>query len=130
MAGTRLSRRKIAALYADELLAGHKDVVKKLAAYLIESRRERELDLIVRDIESALADRGVLVADIASSRKLSSEARKDIQNYLKTTTNVKTIHMRESVDATLLGGVRVAIPGKELDGTLRNKLNQLKASKI
>jgi len=55
MAGTRLSRRKIAALYADELLAGHKDVVKKLAAYLIESRRERELDLIVRDIEAALA---------------------------------------------------------------------------
>lgn len=130
MAGTRLSRRKIAAFYADELLAGHKDVVKKLAAYLIESHREREVDLIVRDIEAALAERGVLVADIASSRKLSNDATKEIQNFLKAATNATTIHLRESVDSTLLGGVRVAIPGKELDGTLRNKLNQLKASKI
>lgn len=130
MAGTRLSRRKIAALYAQELLAGHNDVAKKLAAYLIEARREREVDLIVRDIEAALAERGVLVADIASSRKLSSDASKEIQAFLKTTANAKTIHLRESVDPTLLGGVRVAIPGKELDSTLRNKLNQLKASKI
>lgn len=130
MAGSRLSRRKIAAYYADELQAGHKDVAKKLAAFLVENRRVRELDLIVRDIEEALAERGVLLADIASSRKLSTEAAKAVEAYLKKTTEVKTVKLRETVDPTLLGGVRVALPGRELDATLRHRISQLKASKI
>lgn len=130
MAGSRLSRRKIAAYYADELQAGNKEVTKKLAAFLVENRRVRELDLIVRDIEEALAERGVLLADIVSSRKLSAEAAKAVEAYLKKTTDVKTVKLRETVDPTLLGGVRVALPGRELDATLRHRISQLKASKI
>src|SRR3990167_990497 len=107
MAGSRLSRRKIAAYYADELQAGNNDVTKRLAAFLVENRRVRELDLIIRDIEEALAERGVLLADIASSRKLSAEAAKAVEAYLKKTTDVKTVKLRETVDPTLLGGVRV-----------------------
>lgn len=126
----RVARRKIAAHYAEQLIAGKKDVVRQLAAYLVETGRIRELDLIVRDIESALAERGVLVADIASSRPLGDAATKEINAYLKSTTHAETIHLRKSVDPTLLGGVKVAIPGSELDATLRHKLNQLKASKI
>lgn len=130
MAGSRLSRRKIAAYYADELQAGKKDIAKKLAAFLVENRRMRELDLIVRDIEEALVERGVLLADIASSRKLSAEAAKAVEAYLKKTTEAKTVMLRETVDPALLGGVRVAIPGRELDATLRHRISQLKASKI
>ena len=126
---TRLSRRKIAAFYADELLAG-RDIRAQLAAYLVETRRTREYELLARDIEAALADRGVLVADIASSATLSSESRKAVETYLMDTTSAKQIYMRELIDATLLGGVKAAIPGRELDATLRHKLNQLKASKM
>ena len=50
----RLSRRKIASFYADEILAGRADVTKRLAAFLLDTRRTRELPLIVRDIEDAL----------------------------------------------------------------------------
>lgn len=126
----RLSRRKIAAYYASELLAGDKDVAKQLAAYLVDTRRVRELELIVRDIEAALLEHGVLLADVASSRSLSAQATKEVQTYLQSATKAKTIHLRESVDATLLGGVRISTPGNELDATLRHRLNQLKASKI
>lgn len=126
----RASRRKIAAQVAERLLAGKKNAVTELAAYLIETGRVREMDLIVRDIETALAERGVLLADVVSSRKLSSEAEKEVQKYLKNTTGARTIHLRETVDSELLGGVRVSIPGSELDSTLRHKLNLLKASKV
>lgn len=126
----RLARRKIAAHYAQQLIDGQKDVALQLAAYLIEKRRIRELDLIVLDIEEALAERGVLLADIASSRKLSEAANKEITAYLKRTTRANKIHLRESIDADLLGGVKIAVPGSELDATLRHRLNQLKASKI
>lgn len=125
----RLSRRKIAAHYADELVAG-RNIMKSLAAFLTESRRTREYELIVRDIEAALAERGVLVADVATSQVLSSSARKAVENYLAQATGAKTIQMRESVDETLLGGVKAAVPGRELDATLRHRLNQLKATKI
>lgn len=126
----RLSRRKIASYYADELLAGHKDVVTRLAAYLIDSRRQRELQLIVRDIQAALAERGVLVAEVATSRTLSDGARKAITAFLKESQSAKDVRLQESVDADLLGGVRISVPGAELDGTLRRKLTLLKSTKV
>jgi len=129
MAGARLSRRKIAAYFADELIAGHA-VVQQLAAYLIESKRIREADLIIRDIETALGDRGVLLADVATARELTADTQAAITDYLKQATGAKDIHVRSLVDPYLLGGVRIDTPGVRLDTTLRHRLNQLTASKI
>lgn len=126
----RLSRRKIASYYADELLAGRKDVATRLAAYLIDARRQRELQLIVRDIQAALAERGVLVAEVATSRKLTDEARTAVTAFLKASQSVKDVRLEESVDPELLGGVRISVPGAELDGTLRRKLTLLKSTKV
>lgn len=129
MAGAKLSRRKIAAYFADEAIAG-RSIATQLAAYLIESKRVREATLIVRDIEAALADRGVLLADIASSRSLAADTEKAITDYLKQTTGASKVHVRSHVDPHLLGGVQIDTPGQRLDNTLRRKLNQLTASKI
>lgn len=130
MAGSaKLSRRKIAAYCADELLAG-RSVTAKLAAYLSTTARTREAGLIVHDIEAALADKGVLVADIEGARELDPEARSAIVNYLKDVTKVSDVKLRETTDPTLLGGVRIAAAGQELDATLKHRLTQLKASKI
>ena len=129
MAGARLSRRKIAAYFADELIAG-RDITKQLAAYMVEAKRTREAILVVRDIESALAERGVLLADIASSRTLTADTEHTITEYLKGATGAKKIHLRPEVDESLLGGVRIETPGSRLDNTIRHRLNQLTASKI
>lgn len=129
MAGAKLSRRKIAVYFADELLAG-RNVSRQLAAYLIDSKRVRELGLVIRDIEAALADRGVLLADVASSHELSGETEKIVSDYLKKATGAKDVHLRPEVDPSLLGGVRIETPDERLDSTLRHRLNQLTASKI
>lgn len=127
---TRLSRRKIASYYADELLAGKREVATQLAAYLLDTRRTRELQLIVRDVEDALAARGILVADIATARELSKDAKVAITDFLKQYSDVKSVQVRETIDPDLLGGVRINTPSDELDATLRRKLTQLKATKI
>lgn len=129
MAGVKLSRRKIAAYLADELIAG-RPVTQKLAAYLVESRRVREVTLVIRDIEAALAERGVLLADVSSSRDLSVETKQTITEYLKQTAGAKDVELRSHVDPYLLGGVRIDTPSSRLDNTLRHRLNQLTASKI
>ena len=129
MAMAKLSRRKVAAHLADELIAG-KRVTNKLAAYLIETKRTRELELFVRDIKAALAERGVLLADVASAREIASETKNTITDYLKKKTGAKDVHLQTTVDPTLLGGVRIETPDERLDSTLRHKLNQLTASKL
>lgn len=129
MAGARLSRRKIAAYFAGELLAGN-EVTERLAAYLVESKRVREAELIVRDIEAALADRGVLLADVTGSRDLTSDTEQTLTTYLKQKTGAGEVHLRQQTNPDLLGGVKIETPGYQLDATLRHRLNQLTASKI
>ncbi len=129
MAGARLSRRKIAAYFADELVAG-RDVTKSLAAYLVETKRSREAELVVRDIEAALLERGILLADVAGSHNLTADTKDDITDYLKAKTEAKDVYLRQQTDPHLLGGVRIDIPGQRLDRTLRHRINQLTASKI
>jgi len=125
----KISRRKIAAYIANELIAG-RDIVKQLAAYLIDTKREGEVALIVRDIESALAERGVLFADIASSRPLVDEVERSIAGYLKKSTGASDVRLRKHVDEELLGGVRIDTPDARLDATLRHRLNQILAAKL
>jgi F0F1-type ATP synthase delta subunit len=126
----RLSRRKLAAYLADELVAGKKDVPARLAAFLVDTKRMRELPLIIRDIEDALASRGIVVADIDSAHELDTATMKLLESFVKEQTSAKHVHFRTRVDETLLGGVRVNVPGQELDATLRRKLTNLKATKV
>jgi F0F1-type ATP synthase delta subunit len=127
MAG-RLSRRKIALYAADKLHAGveSSDVVKEVAAYLVETRRTREIDLLVRDIEGELAARGTVVADVTTARPLTEALKKQIGTLVQ----AKNLHVRETIDSSVIGGMRVDIPGKRFDGTLRRKLVALKEKQL
>lgn len=124
----RLSRRKIAAYTADKLLAGGSkiEVLREVAAYLVMTRRTRELELLVRDIEDLLAERGAVVADVTSAYPLTAAIRNEIGKMV----GGDSLQLRESVDQGVLGGIRLDLPGKRFDGTIRHKLNALKAKQL
>jgi F0F1-type ATP synthase delta subunit len=124
----RLSRRKLAIFAAEKLLAGtpQKTVIRELAAYLIDSGRTRETELLVRDIEDVLASRGVVVVDVVSARQLSVSAKAEVAALI----GAKNLHLREQIDESVVGGVRVDLPGKRFDGTIRHKLNALRAKQV
>lgn len=124
----RISRRKLAALVADRLIAGDPaaQALREVAAYLIATGRTREQELIVRDIEVALSEKGMVVADITSVHPVSDT----LQAHIKTLTGASSLHLRPTIDASVLGGVRIDIPGKRFDGTIRRKLNALKAQQL
>ena len=127
---TRISRRSLAEYYAGCVLAGDDAVVaKQLAAYLIETRRTKELPLIVRDIEDSLAARGLLVADVVSAYDLDTETEQSISGYLSSLYSSK-VKLRTSVQPNVIGGVRIRTPDAELDATVRRKLMNLQAIKI
>lgn len=127
MAG-RISRRKLAAYVTDQLIEGvaAKKIMGELAAFLVENRRTNEVSLLVRDIELDLADRGIVIADITTAYPVSDVLKDSIKQLV----GGKTLQVREVLDKTVLGGVRIDIPGKRFDGTIRRKLTALKAKQV
>lgn len=124
----RLSRRKIAHFVVDRLLAGNdkNKLLGEVAAYLVTTGRTRELELLVRDIEDVLAQRGIVVADVTSAHPLT----KALKNEVKAFVGASSLQLRETVDPSVLGGVRIDLPGRRFDGTIARKLAALKAKQV
>lgn len=124
----RISRRKLAAYTVDELERGKPldQITRQLAGFLIDERRTREADLLVRSIEDELASRGTVVARVRSARPVNQEMRGAIKRLLQ----ASTLHLDETVDETLIGGVRIEAPGERLDATIKRKILALGQAKM
>jgi|JI10StandDraft_1071094.scaffolds.fasta_scaffold233420_4 F0F1-type ATP synthase delta subunit len=123
---TRLSRTKLARQVAHDLLAGRTEVIEELAAYLVSSHRQREAELVVRNVLEELERQGHIVASITTATTLGD----DIEAAIKTLTGAKSIELRRSVDPAVLGGIRVATPSRTLDATVQQRIKALRERKI
>ena len=126
----KLSRRKLSGNAAARLAAGEskKTVLKDIAAYLIDSGRKSEASLIVRDIEAMLVDTGTAIGTVTSARELSKTALESIQAFVKqSNTNIKQVVLREHIDESLIGGVKLELPGMQLDASVKAKLDKITA---
>lgn len=128
----RTLRRKLAQHAAERLLAGDAAVIDELAALIIAERREREVDLLVQDIEAKLAERGMIVATVESATPLDTVTKDEIKNLLSSNASDQDINvlLRESIDQALIGGFKLRTPTATLDATIAKKLNDLRAKKI
>ena len=94
----RTLRRKLARHAAERLLAGDAAVIDELAALIVHERREREIDLLVQDIEAELAERGTVVATVESARALDAATKDEIKKLLASNSGVRASR-RASGDA-------------------------------
>ena len=124
----RTSRRKLARYVAERLMDNDVTVVDEVAALLSHEKRQREVDLLVRDIQAELAERGLTVATVESARALTNEARSAIMTLLKKPQTV--VQLSEVVRPDLIGGFKLRTPTATLDATIAKKLNDLRAKKI
>ena len=124
----RISRRSMADYIATGLIEGQskKKLLNQLAGYLVETRRTKEIDLIVRDIEFQLSQHGIMQASIISAFDLATETKLALESFVKETTKASQVSLTHVVDPTVLGGVKITIPGYELDQTVRHQLTLLK----
>lgn len=126
----KISRRKLAEHTASRIIAGAPDAVDELAAYLVDSRRTNEADLLVRDIEDHLAELGTVIVTAVSTEPLSDKTRRDVEQRIKKQYPDATIRLRERVDPSLIGGIVIRTPREELDASVRTALARLKASNM
>ena len=127
--GAKISRRKLADYGARELMAGNPSVLDQIAAYLVQSRRTREVELVVRDIEGALESRGVLRAHATSAHALSDDVRQQIETFLARTTDATRVILSETVESAVLGGIKVQTPTAVYDTTIQHNISALRALK-
>lgn len=124
----RTSRHKLARYVAERLLNNDTKVIDEVAALLSHENRQHEVDLLVRDIQTELAERGLTVATVESARALTDEARSAIMTLLKKPQTV--VQLSEVVRPELIGGFKLRTPTATLDATIAKKLNDLRAKKI
>ena len=124
----RISRRVLAEYVMQNLQKGvvSKPVVRQLAAYLVQSRRTHEADLIIRDVMHAMAEQGAVIGSVQSAHRLSSDTHEAIAELVRQKTKATTVQLSHETNPDLVGGYKVSLPGYELDQTIRHQLTTLK----
>ena len=69
-------------------------------------------------------DNGILVVKAVSAVALSDVQKQKLTAKLEATTG-KTIDLQCSVDAAQLGGLRLNYDGKQVDGTVKNRMDAI-----
>lgn len=86
-----VSRRKLAKYAAEQLLAGNDAVLEEIAGFLIYEKHEREVELLARDIEVELAERGTVVATVESARALDAATKDAIKRLLSSNSGMESL---------------------------------------
>ncbi|HVO86128.1 MAG TPA: F0F1 ATP synthase subunit delta [Candidatus Binatia bacterium] len=126
---SKISRRALARYAADQLIAGRsaKLVAKQLSAQLIESGQAAQADLLLGDIAWELEQRQKLSsAQVTSSTPLSPQLEAALKTEIKKATGVEQVLLANTVDKSVIGGLRVETAGRVWDGTVSRKLDQLR----
>lgn len=123
-----VSRLELAEIIGERTLHEPMGALKTaIAAYLLEENDVSELDSLMRDVLAYRAAHGFVEATLFSAHPLTDAVRKDVANLLRQEyPNAKSISMNEMIDHSVVGGVRIELAGKELDLTVRAKLNIFK----
>ena len=122
-------RTQLARIIADRTLKHgiSKSDTKALAAYLLEERRVGDVASLVRDVRADWAQAGYIEVIAASAHELSPQVLKDIEaEARKAYPEAKTIHITQVLQPDLVGGVKLTIVDRQLDLTIRSKLQQFK----
>jgi F-type H+-transporting ATPase subunit delta len=124
-----ISRRELASYAAEQLLdqAKPSEIARELAAILVISRRVNQAELLAEDIGWELERRGRAAnATVISAHELSEQLRKSIVAHVKKAADVKEVIINETVDPSILGGVRIDTAAHSWDKSLRRKLTEIK----
>ena len=93
---------------------------------LIEKSRISELSGIILQVEKVdLEKNNQIVAEVKTVIPLNDTERTSLTDKLKAKYN-KSIILKETIDESIIGGVYVRVGDDVIDGTIKNKLEEIK----
>lgn len=106
---------------------GVNDLLRRTVLLLVDKGRAGLLPSFAEVFNAvAMEASGRAVAQVTSATPLDDGARVKLREQLSRITG-KTVSLTETVDESLLGGLRVVIGSRMIDGSLRRRLEQLQA---
>lgn len=120
------SAEQLSAMAAIVSAVGASALTANFLKVIAANRRLFVLPGIVRSFRAKAAEhRGEVDASVISANALSDTQRRELAEALGQFAG-KTVTMHESVDPSILGGLIVKIGSRQIDTSLRTKLNSLK----
>ncbi len=91
---------------------------------------ERELTQSITDVariyrEHAERERGIVVAEVTTAVPLDDALRASISDKLAASLG-RPVTLREQVDASIVGGIRIKVAGRVLDGSVSTQLESVR----
>jgi F-type H+-transporting ATPase subunit delta len=106
---------------------GASRIVRNFLLIVVDNQRTHLLPEIVKTFEAVIRQRqGVAEAEVISAAELTAPQKTQLQQTLEGLTGRK-IQAKYSLDPALLGGAVVRIGDTIYDGSVRNRLNQMRA---
>ncbi|MFW6034633.1 MAG: ATP synthase F1 subunit delta [Halothermotrichaceae bacterium] len=94
---------------------------------LIDKRREIYLEQIYRDYRQLLnKEKDIIEIEVVSAVELSRQLTDKLKDKLNQIVADKTIRINKKVDSNIIGGMKLKIGDKVIDGSISHKLNSLK----
>ena len=126
----KLTRKQIAAAFLQlSSTESHTKAIRALAAYLIQQRRTRELDLVLNDIALLVQQKyGRVYAKVTSAHVVDESLRHNLVSLIKQLSKASAVEVSPALDPDLISGVKIETPQFQLDLSVRAKLNQLRAA--
>jgi F-type H+-transporting ATPase subunit delta len=106
---------------------GASRIVRNFLFIVVDNQRTHLLPEILQTFETVIQQRqGVAEAEVTSAAQLTAPQKTQLQQTLERLTG-KKIQAKYSLDPALLGGAVVRIGDTIYDGSVRNRLNQMRA---
>ena len=124
-----ISRRHLSEVIGERTLhvRDTSELAREVAAYLLDTHETADLESLLRDIMEYRAKHGIVEAVAVSAHELSSEVIADIKRILKEEyPGAKSVKVTSRIDPTVVGGVRVELANRQLDLTVREKIDTFK----
>ena len=113
---------------ADTAFSSVEETVASVVKILAERHSVYLFPEIAREYSSLYSDaRGICNAEIISAVELTDSQTQKLKEKLENMTG-KAIVIKNTVDKTVLGGIKLRYLGRELDGTLKARLSSIEKS--
>ena len=102
-------------------------ILGMLALVFRKNRESSIMEILNLFVMKAKNHRNIVVADVASAVALNENQIKEIQGKLSKNLN-KHVEVRATVDTSLIGGMKIFVDGKVIDGTVKKQINDVRNS--
>ncbi len=103
-------------------------VTTALVSFVVGVGRGRDLPAIIdKLVERAAEERSEVVAEVRTAIPLDDDLRQRLEGALSNATG-KQVSVKAVVDESVMGGVLAQVGDTIIDGTVRHRLNQLRAA--